>query len=325
MKAVGFSAILFPFLVFLGGCCFGPSSPVIKLAYDTGFSAETLVLTQYVFGWVFMFLISAIFFVVTALREKAERPAHHSVRNIGMLIGVGISLTLVSMMYLFALQTISASLAVILLFQYTWISILAETVIRRKMMDTVTIISVVILIGATLLAVGVGRISLDTIDPVGVIFGILSAVFYAAYIHLIGQLNKGISPVYRSLIMLTTATAFLLLVFTLFFATPFYLSPTFVSDTVIGGGLWVYGLILGSLGCAMPNFLFAIASPKIPAQLTTILSSSELPASIICAVIIIDEAVTWLQWVGVVLLFFGIALPTLVSYVKTRRLPRSQS
>ena len=83
----------------------------------------------------------------------------------------------------------------------------------------------------------------------------------------------------------------------------------------------MFGLVIGSLGCAMPNFLFAIAVPKIPGELATILSSSELPASIICAVIIIAEAVTPMQWIGVVLLFFGIALPYLVKAVKVRRLP----
>lgn len=320
MKAIGFSALLFPFLVFLGGCCFGPSAPVIKLAYDAGFSSETVIFTQYVFGLAFMIVLSGIFFTISIIRKKSIRPAHHNVRDIVLLIICGISIALVSTMYLLALQTISASLAVILLFQYTWISILAEAVIKHKMPDTITIVSVVILIGATLLAVGLGSIDLSSLDAKGVIFGILSAVFYAVYIQLIGRLNKGLKPVFRSLILLSIAVIFLSIVF-----TPFFFSPEFISETVVGDGLWIYGLILGSVGCALPNFLFAIASPKVPAQLTTILSSSELPASIICAVIIISEAVTFLQWVGIVLLFFGIALPTLANYLKTRKLSYSQS
>ncbi|HJJ36259.1 MAG TPA: DMT family transporter [Methanocorpusculum sp.] len=320
MKAIGVSTLLFPFLVFLGGCCFGPSSPVIKLAYEAGFSQETMIFTQYAFGLAFMIILSGIFFGVSIIRKKSLRPSHHSVRDIILLIVCGISIAMVSTTYLFALQTISASLSVILLFQYTWISILAEAVIKRKMPDTITIISVVILIGATLLAVGLGSIDLSSLDPMGVVFGMLSAVFYAIYIQLIGRLNKGLKPVFRSLILLSIAVVFLSIIF-----TPFFFTPQFISETLIGEGLWVYGLVLGSLGCAMPNFLFAIASPKVPPQLTTILSSSELPASIICAVIIISEAVTFLQWVGVILLFFGIALPTLAGYFKEKRLSHSQS
>ena len=278
-----------------------------------GFSAETMILTQYIFGAACMLLLSAIYFVVMVLRKKPVKPAHQSPKDILLLLIVGITIGLVSLTYLLSLESIPASLSVILLFQYTWISILAEAVIKRKMPDLITIISVVILIVATLLAVGVGSIPLDSIDPMGVFFGFLSAIFYAIYIQLMGRLNRGIAPVFRSLILLTTAVVFLTIIF-----SPFYFSPQFISDVVIGENLWMIGIFLGVLGCAMPNFLFAIATPKIPAQLTTILSSSELPASIICAVIIISEAVTPLQWVGVVLLFFGIALPALAGLIKSR-------
>ena len=320
MKIPGLSALLFPFLVFLGGCCFGPSAPTTKLAYEAGFSSESVIFSQYVFGLAFMIVLSAIFFAVSVIRKKPLRPAHHSAKDIILLIVVGISIALVSTCYLFSMQTISASLAVILLFQYTWMSILAEAVIKRRLPDPITIISVVILIGASLLAIGVGSIALSSLNPVGVTFGLLSAVFYALYIQLIGRLNKGLKPVFRSLIMLSIAVIFLSIIF-----TPFYLNPQYIAETVIGGSLWPYALVIGSLGCALPNFLFAIASPKVPAQLTTILSASELPASIICAVIIISEAVTFLQWIGVILLFFGIALPTLYNYINTRNKAHAQT
>ena len=84
---------------------------------------------------------------------------------------------------------------------------------------------------------------------------------------------------------------------------------------------WKYGILIGILGCAIPSFFFAIGTPKISAGAATILSSSELPAGIICSVLILAEAVTPLQWAGVVLLFFGIAYPYLAEWVlkKTER------
>ncbi|MBP5083656.1 MAG: EamA family transporter, partial [Methanomicrobium sp.] len=79
----------------------------------------------------------------------------------------------------------------------------------------------------------------------------------------------------------------------------------------IDTGLFRYALIIGLFGCAIPMFFFAIGTPKIPTGAATILSSSELPATIICAVIIIHESVTAFQWVGVGLIFLGIAYPYL--------------
>ncbi|MCQ2356304.1 MAG: hypothetical protein MJ014_04725 [Methanocorpusculum sp.] len=56
---------------------------------------------------------------------------------------------------------------------------------------------------------------------------------------------------------------------------------------------------------------FCFRSERRVSQLgLQLLSSSELPASIICAVIL-SEAVSWVQWVGIALIFFGIAYPYL--------------
>lgn len=310
MKASSFAGLLphllFPFLVFLGGCCFGPSSPVIKLGYAAGFSPSDMVLSQYVFGCLFMLILSAVYFIISHVRKTKRQKVKYSVKDVILLIVIGVSIAMVSLTYMIALQTIPAHLAVILLFQYTWIGIIIEAIMRWKLPEIPTVISAVILIGATFLASGFGSISLAGINGVGIFFGMLSAVFYALYIELIGKLNTGMSPVCRSLSSLAVALAVLLIIF-----TPYYFTPEFITGTVIDGGLWMFGLVIGSLGCAMPNFLFAIAVPKIPGELATILSSSELPASIICAVIIISEAVTAMQWFGVVLLFFGIAFPYL--------------
>ena len=313
MKTSSFSYFLFPFLVFLGGCCFGPSSSLVKIAYEAGFSAETVLMTQYVFSVLFMLILSAAVFLITLRRTKKEK-VRYCAKDIIKLICIGISISMTSLMYIFALQTIPAHLAVILLFQYTWIGIIAESIIKRRLPDVPIVLSVIILIGATLLASGFGSVSVEDISITGVIFGMLSAVFYAAYIQLNASLRNGMNPIYRSLITLCVALAVIVIVF-----TPFYFEPQFIAETVIGKNLWIIGLLLGSFGCAMPGVLFAIGTPKIPPGAATILSSSELPASIICAVIIISEAVTWLQWVGVALLFFGIALPYLAELAKKRK------
>ncbi|MBO5430748.1 EamA family transporter [Methanocorpusculum sp.] len=300
--------ILFPLLVFLGGCSFGPSSSVIKMAYEAGFAANDVVMSQYLFGWMMMAVLAGGLFAASAARKKAAAPKLPRAKNVIGIGAVGISIALVSTCYIFALQTVPAHIAVILLFQYTWIDIILEALYTRKLPHISIVTSVLILVAGTLLAAGVGA-GAEHLDPIGILFGIGSAFFYAIYIFLLGKVDVEVHPITRSFCILSFALLFLICIFT----------PAYFTSGVLADGLWKYGILIGILGCAIPSFFFAIGTPKISTGAATILSSSELPAGIICSVIILSEAVTPLQWAGVVLLFFGIAFPYLWEWVANRR------
>ena len=300
--------ILFPLLVFLGGCSFGPSSSVIKMAYEAGFAANDVVMSQYLFGWMMMAVLAGGLFAASAARKKAAAPKLPKAKNVIGIGAVGISIALVSTCYIFALQTVPAHIAVILLFQYTWMDIILEALYTRKLPHISMVTSVLILVAGTLLAAGVGA-GAEHLDPIGILFGIGSAFFYAIYIFLLGKVDVEVHPITRSFCILSFALLFLICIFT----------PAYFTSGVLADGLWKYGILIGILGCAIPSFFFAIGTPKISTGAATILSSSELPAGIICSVIILSEAVTPLQWAGVVLLFFGIAFPYLWEWAANRR------
>ena len=300
--------ILFPLLVFLGGCSFGPSSSVIKMAYEAGFAANDVVMSQYLFGWMMMAVLAGGLFAASAARKKAAAPKLPRAKNVIGIGAVGISIALVSTCYIFALQTVPAHIAVILLFQYTWMDIILEALYTRKLPHISIVTSVLILVAGTLLAAGVGA-GAEHLDPIGILFGIGSAFFYAIYIFLLGKVDVEVHPITRSFCILSFALLFLIGIFT----------PAYFTSGVLADGLWKYGILIGILGCAIPSFFFAIGTPKISTGAATILSSSELPAGIICSVIILSEAVTPLQWTGVVLLFFGIAFPYLWEWAANRR------
>ena len=304
--------ILFPLLVFLGGCSFGPSSSVIKMAYEAGFAANDVVMSQYLFGWMMMAVLAGGLFAASAARKKAAAPKLPKAKNVIGIGAVGISIALVSTCYIFALQTVPAHIAVILLFQYTWMDIILEALYTRKLPHISIVTSVLILVAGTLLAAGVGA-GAEHLDPIGILFGIGSAFFYAIYIFLLGKVDVEVHPITRSFCILSFALLFLICIFT----------PAYFTSGVLADGLWKYGILIGILGCAIPSFFFAIGTPKISTGAATILSSSELPAGIICSVIILSEAVTPLQWAGVVLLFFGIAFPYLWEWVASKKSGRN--
>ena len=306
--------ILFPLLVFLGGCSFGPSSSVIKMAYEAGFAANDVVMSQYFFGWIMMAILAGGLFAVSAKRKQLSAPKLPRAKNILGIGAVGISLALVSTCYIFALQTVPAHIAVILLFQYTWMDIILEALYTRKLPQISITTSVLILIAGTLLAAGVGA-GAEHLDPMGILLGLGSALFYAIYIFLLGKVDVEIHPITRSFCILSFALLFLICIF----------SPAYFTSGVLADGIWKYGILIGILGCAVPSFFFAIGTPKISTGAATILSSSELPAGIICSVLILSEAVTALQWVGVILLFFGIAFPYLWDWIAQKKQRREIS
>jgi drug/metabolite transporter (DMT)-like permease len=291
--------LLFPLLVFLGGCCYGPSSPTIKIAYEAGFSANDVVMSQYFYAWLILLVLVGAGFLKGSL-HRPDSSVPWTIRRVLRLFATGAAIALVSVCYCFSLQSVPASVSVILLFQFTWIGVIIQALMDWRMPSRRTMTAVVILIAGTVLAAGlVGSSILLTVE--GVAFGMLSALFYALYMFLLGHTEPEMHPLTRSFVIMSCSLALLLCI----------MSPAYIVSGTAFSGIWVYGIILGLFGCALPMFLFSIGTPRISTGAATILSSSELPASIICAVIILSEAVSWVQWVGIALIFFGIAYPYL--------------
>jgi drug/metabolite transporter (DMT)-like permease len=293
--------LIFPLLVFLGGCCYGPSSPTIKLGYAAGFSWQDLVMSQYFYGWLILSIIIAGFYLFRCMTKKPApdtgdpRPL---IRRIPGVFLAGACIGLVSTCNCLSLQTVPAYISVILLFQFTWMGVLIQMITERKLPQQKMVISVIILVIGTFLAAGFAGLE-GALDPAGVVFGLLSALFFALYMFLLGRVEIGMHPLNRSYLIISSSLVVLI----------FLLTPRYFTEGIFATGIWQYGIILGSIGCVVPMFLFAIATPRISTGMATILSSSELPATIICAVIILGESVSWIQYAGIALLFFGIAYP----------------
>lgn len=332
---MNYSRALFPLLVFIGGISFGPLSPFVKIAYTEGYSSVSMIFAQYGGGWLCLFILVAIFTLCRMLTGKkngindgasqrsqpsqASQPSQTSVKtrlkDCLLIFACGLSIALCSSCNIFALNTISVSLAVLLLFQFIWMGVIIQCIVKRSLPSKETLISVLLLVIGTVLASGV-LIAGTGFELIGVLFGLGSALFFAIYVFLIGHVAVKIHPVYRSFLVMSMALLSILAIFGLSLAE---------NAAQIDTGLFRYAMIIGLFGCAIPMFFFAIGTPKIPTGAATILSSSELPATIICAVIIIHESVTAFQWVGVGLVFLGIAYPYLAAALKDNRKNKEKS
>ena len=279
-------------LVFLGGCSYGVVSTFVKLAYSHGFLLSDVTGSQYFLGAIMLWIIS-LFVPKIRLRGKQWL----------ILIISGMPMGLTGIFYNKALENIDASFAIILLLQFTWVSMILQYIFDKKAPDRKSLLATLIILFGSVLASGFLKSDI-TFSLVGILWGLLAALSFATFIYISGRTTIPIHPIYKSAIMTTGAT---ILVFIL-------LPPAFLVNGALADGLLTYGFFFGFFGSLVPPVLFNIGMPKVGSGLGTILSASELPTAILMSTLVLHEVVTFPQWLGVIIILVGIAYPNLRKY-----------
>ncbi len=167
-------------LVFLGACSYGVLSTIVKFAYGAGYSLGEVVGSQMLTGTVIMWLVVVI---GQGWSRKTAREARNGRADTGYakitltkaiaLMAAGAPTGATGLLYYGALQSIPASLAIVLLFQFTWMSVLIEAVGKRRMPGPMMLASLAVLLSGTLLAAGVLEHGLQ-FTLWGIVLGLLS-------------------------------------------------------------------------------------------------------------------------------------------------------
>lgn len=291
-------------LIFIGAASYGVLSPIVKLAYNAGYTVADVTGVQALIGLLFFWVVSwtGDFRARKEFRkEKALRPAK-TVQL--MLLGLPIGLT--SMFYYQAVQFIPASLGILLLFQFTWIGIVAEAIANKQFPSRLKLGALALLLGGTALAAGVRW---ESFHLMGTIYGLLAALSYSMFIWINGRVATDVKAVPKSKWMMTGAT---ILIFLVYF-------PDFLFNGKLVDGLLVYGIPLAVFGTIIPPLFFALGVPKIGVGLTSIISAVELPVAVLFSILLLSEPVGWLQWVGVVIILLGTILPNGQQYIHKKR------
>ncbi|WP_169081480.1 EamA family transporter [Paenibacillus sp. PL91] len=303
--------------VFLGAASYGILSTIVVLAYGNGYELGEVVgsqlLTGFILAWALAWFMN--------WRKKRSTGANNGVganrvktmseltwKQRLILMAAGMPTAITGLLYYQSLRYIPASLAIILLFQFTWIGVLIQAVGQRKRPNGIMFFTIAILFGGTMLAAGIIEQGTGKFNVMGVILGLLSAVSYSLFILFSGKAVPAVHPVYRSAWMITGG---MVLVFILF-------PPTFLFNGLIMGDLMLYGFLLGMFGAFIPPVLFAVGVPHIGEGMAGILGASELPVAVLLSSFVLNEHVSALQWIGVIVVLIGIALPELLK--RRRRL-----
>ena len=284
--------------VFLGACSFGVLSTIVKTAYGEGFNVGQITGTQSFFGMAILWLIYAaqVLFNKSPKSDMSESTVL-KITPKWKIICAGSLTGLVGIFYYQAVNLVPASIAIILLMQYLWISILIEWAVFKKKPHRMQVLAAVVVFTGTVFAGGVFNETLH-LNTKGIIFGFLAAISYSIFLMTSGRVGNDRPVFQKSALMITGSMILTWIVF----------PPHFFFDGALIAGLYKWGLLLAVLGTVVPPLFFSIGVPKVGVSLGAILSAAELPVAVLSSHFILKEEVQSLQWLGVLLILGAIVM-----------------
>jgi drug/metabolite transporter (DMT)-like permease len=189
-----------------------------------------------------------------------------------------------------------------LLFQFSWMGVVLEAIVNRRLPGKLTVLAIVVILIGTLFSTDVvspqGLQDFLNLNPLGLAAGVGSALTYTAYLFLAGRVEVEMPAPRRSFFMAIGS-----LVLTLVINPAYFLSaPQVISEL----GWLTFALAFA--GILLPMLLAAYSAPHLPTGLTTIMAASELPCGILCSVFILGDPCGPEVIIGILLVLGGIAL-----------------
>jgi drug/metabolite transporter (DMT)-like permease len=227
--------------VIVGASSYGVLSSCIKLVYAAGFNDGQVTLSQVVVG-------ALMLWVVAAFAGKTWSNPFKGPWIKLSLVGI-FGLLLTTVFYNIALAELNASLSIVLLFQFTWMTIAIDSVLGRRRPNRHQLAAVAIILAGTLLAVDIFSADWSRFSVKGLLFGLLSALTYSIFLSFAGRIRTEMNSFLKSAFMQTATLPVL-----------FVLYPPM---TYIHAGdirpLTAWGLLIGLFGSVLPTILFTSA------------------------------------------------------------------
>ncbi|MCY0977549.1 DMT family transporter [Chryseobacterium wangxinyae] len=302
----------------IGASIYGMLATFVKLSYKDGFTTSEVTTAQFVMGFLGLLILN---FIQTITSKKTL--ASPSSKDFKMLMLAGTSLGCTSLFYYISVQYINVSIAIVLLMQSVWFSVVVESFLTKKFPNLKKIVATLIVLVGTVLATNLINLNIN-IDWHGMFWGLLAAASFTMTMFTSNTLATNLPVLRKSIIMLSGGSVIVLLF--MFFAQigplyfpelkSFYLNFTENTQYIRAFDysiFWTYGFILALFGTIIPPILFNLGFPNTGLGLGSIISSLELPVSVTMAFVLLGEQVLLIQWFGIILILSAVVLMNLPS------------
>lgn len=298
------------FLVGLGATSYGMLATFVKMAYGEGYTTAEVTCSQFLFGIIGILLINAF------QRQRNNNTAVKATKkNRTQLMIAGTSTGLTSIFYYLAVKfDIPVSIAIVLLMQTVWMGVLLEMFLEKKLPSATKIIAVIIVLIGTGLATNIINSNI-ALNPLGIFFGMLAAASFTTTMFTANRVATEISSAQRSLYMLLGG-GIMVLLFALITQilpnqSPLFADAVGVFSTAKDFNFHIFlkwGIVLSLFGTIIPPMLLNAGFPLTGIGLGSIVSSLELPVSVLMAYFLLHEEVLFIQWIGIVLIIMAIVI-----------------
>jgi drug/metabolite transporter (DMT)-like permease len=273
-------------MVVVSAVAFGTLSIFAKLAYNHGLGTEQLLAFRFALAAIGMWALS---FAV------GQNPLRLSRRQATSLVAVGAVLyTLQAMTYFIALRTLPASLAVLIVYIYPSLVVIAAWLFLGRRVSRWHVGALIASFVGVILLVGGAPFQLGT----GLIFALAAPLTYTTFILISERVMAAVPPVAASAVMMS-GTAVVLCVIALF-QGQLVLPATQAA--------WAVSIGIAVVPTMIAISLFLAGLPRVGAARASLISTLELVVTVTLAILLLGDRFTPLEAVGGVLVLGAVVV-----------------
>ncbi|SPF47995.1 conserved membrane hypothetical protein [Candidatus Desulfosporosinus infrequens] len=275
--------------VLIAGTGYAFMSILVKRAYQLGLGPIQVIALQ---SW-----LASTLLLSYAMCFKREIFSI-SLRNLRLLTVQGAVGALgTSLLYAYALKYLPVSVAILLLYLYPALVLVAGVVIWQKRVGRQELVAFILTMVGTTLASGVFS-GVSGVALVGIVLGLAAALAYAVF-NIIGEVVLAeVSPLVAMCYTQWVCALALLII----------LKGDVLSIPWQNVQIWETGLLLATVASIVPFYLILVGIKRLGADQAAILSTFELPMTFLLAAVFLNEFPTEEQWIGGGLVMGGILL-----------------
>ncbi|MFV0156649.1 EamA family transporter [Empedobacter falsenii] len=298
--------------VAMGASFYGMLATFVKVAYDQGYTTAEVTASQFVLGIISLLIVNLI------MANKNNSIPKVKPKDKKRLILAGTSLGFTSLFYYLSVQYINVSIAIVLLMQTVWLSILVESILSKKFPSAKKLIAMILVLIGTAMATNLINQDVE-LNPKGLFWGFLAACSFTTTMFTSNSMANYLPPYKKSLYMLYGG-GIIVALFVFFSQLGPYYSESLMSlyrnfsDDKTGIHplnlkiFYTWGLFLSLFGTVLPPILLNKGFPNTGLGLGSIVASIELPVSVTMAFIVLQEQVLAIQWTGIAFIIFAIII-----------------
>jgi len=230
-------------------------------------------------------------------------------RHWGFMVLYGFTLAIFNSMWTFSVQHNGAAVATVLAFSSPAMTAILSRMIFKETFNSIKILSIVLSLFGTILVAGAHDPSVWKINPLGIVFGLLTGLFFAFY-NLQGKHASDSSlDSWTALLYSFTIASFFLFFFNigadLAGKKPLFSDLLWLGNSTLAWGILFFLGIAPTLG----GFgLYTLSLRYLPPTVANLIATLEPALTAIWAYILLSEQLTLIQWTGSFFVFTGVIL-----------------